>query len=54
MLPPPVELRQPVIEPSIPNSNLPYDIIVTTNVPPSQMLKMVERAGAGWRVKNYA
>jgi hypothetical protein len=54
MLPSPVELRQPVIEPSIPNSNLPYDIIVTSNAPTSQMLKMVERAGVGWRVKNYA
>jgi len=48
--PPPIQLQQPTIQ----GSNLPYDIIVTSDMPVSQILKMVERIGARWRMKNYA
>jgi hypothetical protein len=48
--PPPIQLQQPTIQ----GSNLPYDIIVTSDMPVSQILKMVERTGARWRMKNYA
>lgn len=42
MLPPPPIVSKPV--------DSSYDIVVTSNAPVMQMLKSVERQGAGWRV----
>jgi hypothetical protein len=53
--PPPSVPFQPVVnEPLAQNSDSSYDIIITSDAPPLQVLGMVQHVGSRWKLKNAA
>jgi hypothetical protein len=54
-LPQPQRMQMPSSQlPLLQDSNSPYDIVITSNAPISQVLKMVQQVGSHWQLKNSA